>query len=78
MRAFLIVLVFTLVAVMSVSGLRASGESDVLFISSVREEIGDETTVTLGVVELADPLPPLGRSTSGTTIHLSLPRSATG
>ena len=55
MRALLTVFVFTLVAV---SGLRAAGESEVLFVSSGSAEVGGETTVTLAVAELADP--PLG------------------
>ena len=55
MRALLTVLVVTLVAVMSVSGVRASGEADVLFVSSGSAEVGDETTVTLGVAKTVDP-----------------------
>ena len=58
MRALLTVFVFTLVALVTVSGLRADGEADVLFVSSGSAEVGGETTVTLAVAELADP--PLG------------------
>ena len=58
MRVLLIFLVAALLLVGSGSGLRASGEADVLFVSSGSADVGDETTVTLGVAELIEP--PLG------------------
>ena len=55
MRTVLTVLVIALLVVVSVSGLRATGESDILFVSSGSAEVGDETTVTLGVAKTVDP-----------------------
>ena len=58
MRVLLVILGTALLALAAASGLRAAGEADVLFVSSGSAEVGDETTVTLAVTELADP--PLG------------------
>ena len=69
MRFVLAILGTALLVVVSVSGLRATGEADVLFISSGSAEVGDETTVTLGVAELAGP--PVG----GWTIDISYDRT---
>ena len=55
MRVLLAILGTALFVVAAVSGLRASGEADVLFVSSGSAEVGDETTITLGVAELAGP-----------------------
>ncbi len=52
---FSAILGISLLAVMAASGLRAAGEADVLFVGSGSAEVGDETTVTLGVAEIADP-----------------------
>ena len=55
MSVLFAVLVAALLLVGSGSGLGASGESDVLFVSSGSAEVGNETTVTLGVAEIAGP-----------------------
>ena len=58
MRVLFAILGTALLALIAVTGLRAAGESEVLFVSWGSAEVGGETTVTLAVGELADP--PLG------------------
>ena len=55
MRVLLAILGTTLWAALFVSGAGADAEADVLFVTSGSAEVGDETTVTLGVAELAGP-----------------------
>ena len=54
MRVSFALLGAAFLAVVAVSGLRASGEADVLFVSSGSADVGDETTVTLGVVGVSE------------------------
>ena len=55
MKVLLAILGTVLWAALFGSGAGADGEADVLFVTSGSAEVGDETTVTLGVAELAGP-----------------------